>query len=91
MEIAGPNKTLHAFGVTLDTLNVHTTDSEGNSKFIDPTKNEYRGTMYKKLNLSKFAIYWNDLDHSFCPNSNITIFSSQGVPPTPDFSSLDPN
>ena len=53
------------FGVTLDHLDMLTTDKNWKETFIDRTKSKGEATVYKKLDIKNFYVYWNADEYSF--------------------------
>lgn len=53
------------FGVTLDHLYMHTTDENWKESFIDRTKSSSSSTVYKKLDIKNFYVYWNAEETNF--------------------------
>lgn len=52
-----------SMGITLDSLDVFTTDEDGRKTFLDRTSsaNKFK-PMYKRLKLENLAVYWNHND-----------------------------
>jgi vacuolar protein sorting-associated protein 13A/C len=64
------------FGITLDTLNIYTTDERGNKIFIDRSKTENaKLPVNKKLVLDDFSFYWNDKE--MAPIADIRLVRNQ--------------
>lgn len=51
---------MFAFGLTLDSLTIYTTDEAGTKIYVDRTNKKNEGKpMHKRLHLVDFSVYWN--------------------------------
>lgn len=53
------------FGITLDHLHINTTDENWKETFIDRSKSSSVSTVYKKLDIKNFYVYWNAEETNF--------------------------
>ena len=63
-DLKGDGQQQYAMGLSLDQLEVFTTDGNGQKKYIDRTKSEFKDQpMRKQLKLSNLGVYWNSREN----------------------------
>lgn len=70
-DLKGDGQQQYAMGLSLDQLEVFTTDGNGQKKYIDRTKLEFKDQpMRKQLKLSNLGVYWNSRENRILSSEN---------------------